>query len=158
RTQMRMAQNLHLRESIRRLKAQLGRDRGQERFSQLFHTSPTPIFVQSVRSGVILDVNRAFEQVMGYARKEVVKRRDDFLWLRDEQHQAYFRRLRGARRVGWHPITAICRNGQQLALQIASEQDDGPDDGMRITAMRVPSHVVSGLPTEHAPLFGDSDA
>jgi PAS domain S-box-containing protein len=154
RTQMRMAQDLHLREAVKRLKAFMGRDSGQERFSQLFHTSPTPIFVQSVRTGVILDVNRAFEQVMGYSRGEVMNRRDDFLWLKDEQHQAFFQRTREARPVGWHPITAICRNGQQLALQISSEQDRVSDDGMRITAMRLPCNAVSVLPTEFAPLVG----
>ena len=158
RTQMRMAQDLHLQEAVKRLKAKMSRDRGQERFSQLFHTSPTPIFVQSVRTGAILDVNRAFEQVTGYARSEVVKRRDDFLWVQDEQYMAFLRRSRSARPVGWYPITAICRNGQQLALQIASDQDDGFDDGMRITAMRVPSNMISVLPTEFASLGGAADA
>ncbi|MEZ5706540.1 MAG: PAS domain S-box protein [Burkholderiaceae bacterium] len=158
RTQMRMAQDLHLQEAVKRLKAMMGRDHGQERFSQLFHTSPTPIFVQSVRTGTILDVNRAFEQLTGYSRAEVVKRRDDFLWEHDEQYQAFFRRSRSARPVGWHPVTVICRNGQPLAMHIASEQDDGSDDGMRITAMRVPSHPISALPTEFAPLGGAADA
>lgn len=158
RTQMRMAQDLHLREAIKRLKAQLGRDRGQERFSQLFRTSPTPIFVQSVRTGMILDANRAFEQVVGYSRSEVVNRRDEFLWLHDEQYQAFLRKQRKSKQIGWHPITAICRNGQELALQISSEQDDGSDDGMRITALRMPSKEVSVLPTEFAPLDGDPDA
>lgn len=158
RTQMRMAQELHLREAIKRLKAQLGRDHGQERFLQLFRTSPTPIFVQSARSGTIMDVNKAFEQVTGYSRSEVVNRRDDFLWLQDERHEAYLRQLRSAKQIEWLPITAICRNGQQLALQISSDQEDGSDDALRITAMRVPSNVVGVLPTEFAPLERGPDA
>jgi PAS domain S-box-containing protein len=154
RTQMRMVQDLHLQEAMKRLKAQLGRDRGRERFSHLFHHSPAPIFVQSVRTGAILDVNRTFEQLLGYARSEVVNRRDDFLWLQDERYQAFFRRLRSSRSSGWHSITAICRNGQELAVQIACEQDDG----MRITAMRLPGNEASALPTELAALDGDPDA
>ena len=154
RTQMRMAQDLHLQEAMKRLKAQLGRDRGRERFSHLFHHSPAPIFVQSVRTGAILDVNGAFEQLLGYARGEVVNRRDDFLWRQDEHDQTFFRRLRSSRSSGWHSITAICRNGQELVMQIACEQDDG----MRITAMRLPGNEASALPTELAALDGDPDA
>lgn len=156
RTQMHMAQELHLQEAKMRLKTQLDRDLGQERFLQLFQASPAPIFVQSARTGAILDVNPAFEQVLGYSRKEVVNRRDGFLWLHDEQYRAYARR--GERRSGWFPITAICRNGQQIALQISSEQEVGADDGLRITAMRVPDNAVGALPTEWAGLDRIPDA
>lgn len=156
RTQLRMAQELHLQEAKRRLKTQLGRDLGQERFSQLFRASPAPIFVQSARTGAILDVNQAFEQVLGYSRKDVLNRRDDFLWLHDEQYRNFARR--SERRSGWHPVTAICRNGQQIALQVSSEQEVGSDDGLRITVVRVPGNAVGALPTEWATLDGSPDA
>ena len=55
---------------------QLDRDLGQGRFSRLFRTSPTPIFVQSMRNGAILDVNLAFERALGYTRQEVLSRRE----------------------------------------------------------------------------------
>lgn len=152
RTQMHMAQAMHLREATQRLRAQLDRDLGQDRFSRLFQSSPTPIFVQSSRTGLILDVNKAFERTLGHARKDVLNRRDGFLWLPDEDHQRFVRDRRASRRTGWHPITALCRDGRPLALQISSERDDDPDDGLLITALRVPGSMTGGLPTLHAPL------
>ena len=158
RTQMRLAQEMHLKEATQRLKTQLDRDIGQERFSRLFRASPTPIFVQSARTGAILDVNRAFEQVLGYSRNEVMNKRDGFLWLHDEQYKAFSHDRRGARRTDWHPITGIGRNGQHIGLQICSERDEGPDDGLRITALRLPGASTRALPTLYAPLEAAGDA
>ena len=158
RTQMRMAQALHLREAMHRLKAQLDRDLGQDRFARLFQSSPTPIFVQSARTGVIMDVNKAFERTLGYGRKQVLNRRDGFLWQQDEDHRRFVLDRRVRRRTGWHPITARCRDGQTLALQISSERDDDPNDGLVITAMRVPGSLAGALPTMYAPLEGTPDA
>ena len=158
RTQMRMAQVLHLQEAFQRLKTQLDRDLGQDRFARLFQSSPTPIFVQSSRTGAILDVNQAFERTLGHSRKDVLNRREDFLWLHDEDHQCFVRDRRATRRTGWHPITALSRDGRPLALQISCERDDDLDDGMVITAMRMPGSMASALPTVHAPLEGRPDA
>jgi len=158
RTQMRMAQALHLQEAFQRLKTQLDRDLGQDRFARLFESSPTPIFVQSVRTGAILDVNQAFERTLGHSRKDVLNRREDFLWLHDEDHQCFVRDRRVRRRTGWHPITALSRDGRPLALQISSERDDDPNDGLLITAMRVPESTIGVLPTAHAPLRDLPDA
>ncbi len=156
RTQVRMAQALHLREAQQRLQIQLDRDIGQTRFSRLFRTTPTPMFVQSERTGAIVDVNRAFEKVLGHARADVLNRQDGFLWRDDAQHQAFVRDRQRHRRTGWHPITGISRNGQSIALEICSERDGGPDDGLRITLLRVPGHATSALPTQHAPLEGSA--
>ena len=152
RTQMHMAQALHLREATQRLKAQLDRDIGQDRFSRLFQSSPTPIFVQSARTGAILDVNQAFERTLGYARKDVLSRREGFLWLQDEDHQRFVRDRRATRRTGWLPITARWRDGRPLALLISCERDEDPDDGLLITAMRVPGSMTGSLATMHVPL------
>lgn len=154
RTQMRMAQALHLQEAVQRLQTQLDRDTGNSRFSRLFRTSPTPMFVQSERTGAIVDVNRAFELVLGHARKDVLNRHDGFLWRHDRQHEAFVQDRRRHRRTAWHPITAVGRHGQTVALEICSERDDGSDDGLRITLLRVPGHASSALPTQYAPLDG----
>lgn len=157
RTQMRMAQSLHLKEAMQRLKAQLDRDLGQDRFARLFQSSPTPIFVQSTRTGAILDVNKAFERTLGYPRKEVLNRRDGFLWQQDDDHRNFVRDRRATRRTEWQPITALCRDGRTLAMQISSERDDDPNDGLVITAMRVPGSMAGALPTMQAPLESSGD-
>ena len=136
RTQMQTAQEQQLQEARQRLHAQLERDQGLERFSRIFFSSPTPIFVQSARTGHILDVNQAFEQVMGYPREAVLNRRDVFLWLQDARHDAYVRGRRQQWRTGWQPITGVRADGRHLALLICSERDEVPDDSLVITALR----------------------
>ena len=146
RTQMRRAQDLHLREAQQRLKSQLDRDLGLERFARVFHSSPAPIFVQSARTGAIVDVNRAFEKTMGYARKDLLNLREASLWLHDERHAAFLRDRRAGRRTGWHTVSALCRDGRQIAVQICSERDEDVADSLAITAMRVLG-PVSGAET-----------
>lgn len=137
RTQMHSAQKQHMHEAQQRLQAQLERDHGMERFSRVFFSSPTPIFVQSARTGHILDVNPAFEQIMGYARGVVLNRRDAFLWRQDAQHEQFARSRRSQWRTGWQPITGLSADGRELALLICSERDDEPGDAMVITALRL---------------------
>lgn len=137
RVQMRTAQYEQLQEANQRLQAQLERDHGMERFSRIFSSSPTPIFVQSARTGHILDVNQAFEHVTGYSREAVLNRRDAFLWVQDARHEAFVQNRRSQWRTGWQPITGLCANGHELALLICSEQDEEPDDSLVITALRL---------------------
>jgi PAS domain S-box-containing protein len=146
RTQMRSAQELHLQEAHRRLKTQLDRDLGQERFKRAFRSSPTPIFVQSARTGAILDVNPAFELVMGYRRKDMLGQRDGFLWLHDGNYEGFVSDRSKALRTGWHAITGLAQDGRQIALQICCEMDEDPADSLVITAMRVLGHGPGVVP------------
>lgn len=145
RTQLQTTQRQQMHEAQQRLQAQLERDHGMERFSRVFFSSPTPIFVQSARTGHLLDVNPAFEQVMGYSREVVLNRRDAFLWRQDAHHERFVHSRRSERRTGWHPVTGVCADGHELALLICSERDDEPGDSLVITALRlqggVPNHA-----------------
>jgi PAS domain S-box-containing protein len=145
RTQMRAAQALHLQEAHQRLKTQLDRDLGKERFTRAFRSSPTPIFVQSARTGAIVDVNPAFERVMGYRRKDMLGKRDGFLWLQDQRYEEFARDRRTALRTAWHAITGLGQDGRQVALQICSEMDEDPEDSLVITAIRVLDHASGRL-------------
>lgn len=100
--------------------------------------------MQSSRTGAIVYANRAFEQVLGYARADVLNQRD-------AQYDAFTQQRRSRPRTDWLPITAIGRNGQPIALQICSERDESPE-GLRITVLRLPGPATSVLPTQYAPL------
>lgn len=146
RTQMRAAQDLHVLEARHRLQTQLDRDLGQGRFRRIFRSSPTPIFVQSAQTGEILDVNPAFERALGYLRKDVLNKRDRFLWVHDQQHGEFARNRRTALRTEWHPVTAICFDGQHLPLLVCRERDEDPADKLVITIMRVVGKPELALP------------
>lgn len=153
RTQVRMAQQLHLREARQRVSTQQDRDQGNERFTRVFQSSPAPIFVQSARTGAILDVNTAFEKVTGYSGQAVVGKRDGFLWQRDDEHAGFVQARKSALRTGWRPLTLLCRNGRPLHTLVCSERDDDPQDGLVITALRVPEASTGALPTMLGDLY-----
>lgn len=153
RTHMRVAQQEHQAEAVQRLETQLDRDLEQERFANLFRSSPAPIYVQSVRTGTILEVNPAFEQAMGYTRGQVLGRKDHVLWIQDDRYQAFVEQCRRGGRTDWHSITGVGGDGRTVDLQICSDQDEGPGDGLRITALRVP--VAAGELTQVVPPPGE---
>ena len=44
----------------------------QDLFSKLFHSSPNPILLTALRTGSVIEVNRSFVELLGYARDELV--------------------------------------------------------------------------------------
>lgn len=135
RTQFKDAEAQHVKEAHHRLKTQFDRDLGLDRFQRIFHSSPTPFFIQSSRTGHIVDVNQAFAQATGYGRNEVLNRRDGFLWVHDEHYAAFSHERRHHRRTDWMPVSVKCSDGRVVALNISSERDDDPEEGLIITAL-----------------------
>ncbi len=146
RTRLRTAQDLHLQEARQRLQALLDRDLGHGRLQRLFLTSPTPIFVQSAQTGRILDVNPACERVLGYAREELVDKRDGFLWVQDPQYERFVSDRRSALRTEWRPVTAIRRGGERLPVLICRERDEDPQEKLVITFLRLPDEHAAAKP------------
>lgn len=146
RAQLRTAQDLHLKEAHQRLQAQLDRDLGHGRFKRLFLTSPTPIFVQSAQTGRILDANPACERALGYRRKELVDKRDNFLWVHDAQYERFVNDRRSSLRTEWLPVTAIRQSGELLPVLICRERDEDPQDKLVITFLRLPQGHAAAKP------------
>lgn len=145
RTQMLTAQTLLIREARQRLRVRIDRDEGYERFKLIFRSSPSPIFVQSVRTGAILDVNSAFEKATGYVLDDVLDRRDGFLWAADAESEAFMQSRRRQARTEWLPITCVTRDGTQKAFLICSEMDQDAADSLIITVM----HAVQDKDVAH---------
>ena len=145
RTQMLAAQTLLIREARQRLRVRMDRDEGYERFRLIFRSSPNPMFVQSMRTGAILDVNSAFEKATGYVLEDVQDRRDGFLWADDAETEAFMHSRRRQARTEWLPITCLTRNGTRQAFLICSEMDQDAADSLIITVM----HAAHGKDAAH---------
>ena len=82
----------------------------EEKFSQAFHGSPDSITISRLDDGVLLEVNKAFTEVYGYTREEVVGRssfRGDLgLWVNpeDRARMAESLRQRGEAAEEWIPF------------------------------------------------------
>jgi len=57
---------------LERKKAGEALQKSEERFSKAFHASPTIITITQLNNGKLLEVNEAFEEIMGYTRSEVL--------------------------------------------------------------------------------------
>jgi PAS domain S-box-containing protein len=55
--------------------------KSQEQFAKIFQATPFLILISTAEEGRLKEVNRAFEEVMGYSRVEVLGRRSDELGL-----------------------------------------------------------------------------
>lgn len=118
-----------------RKKTELQRDRNLDRFARIFHTSPNPMIAQSARSGMILDVNPAFERCYGYTRAQALGRPDTFLWADPVQRDAYMALLFAERRAQQYPARGLRADGSLFDGQISSEMGDDREDKLIITSV-----------------------
>ncbi|MDO9434807.1 PAS domain S-box protein [Hydrogenophaga sp.] len=114
-------------------KAAQERDRNLERFARIFHTSPSPMLAQSARSGMILDLNPAFERCYGYSKAQTLGRQDDFLWASAEQRETYTAKLFDKRRVEQFPARGLRADGSTFEALVSSEMGDDREDKLVMT-------------------------
>ncbi len=135
RTRTHEAFQRQMEELERRKKTEQERDRNLERFARIFRTNPSPMLAQSARSGMILDVNPAFERCYGYSRAQVLGRQENFLWARPEDREAYLSELFAARRTEQRPARGMRADGSLFDALISSEMGDDREDKLIITTI-----------------------
>lgn len=118
-----------------RKKTEQERDRSLGRFARIFHISPSPMIAQSARSGMILDVNPAFERCYGYTRAQALGRQDTFLWAETDKREAYMDLLFATRRAEQHAARGLRSDGSVFDALISSEMGDDREDKLIITSV-----------------------
>jgi PAS domain S-box-containing protein len=111
------------------------RDLSMERFARMFRTNPAPMIAQSPRSGLILDVNPAFERQYGYSRDELIGKEDTRLWGHLDQRDDYVQRLSDQRHVHNFQTTALRSDGSTFDALLSSELGNDPHDKLLITTI-----------------------
>ena len=119
----------------RRQQTEQERDRLIRRFSRMFHGSPSPMVAQSAISGVILDVNPAFERAYGYTRDQMLGRMDLFFWMDQAQRHEHARRLLKERRIMQQEIDAVRADGSPCKVMLSSELSDEEGDRLVISTL-----------------------
>ncbi|MDG5975716.1 multi-sensor signal transduction histidine kinase [Hydrogenophaga taeniospiralis CCUG 15921] len=111
------------------------RDRSLERFALIFSTNPSPMIALSARTGLILDVNPAFERCYGYTREQALGRTDHFLWGNPPEREDHARRLFVLRRLTEQPVTGLRADGSTFDALISSEMGNDAEDKLIITTV-----------------------
>lgn len=119
----------------RRIRSEQERDRNLERLTRIFRSSPTPMIAQSASTGVILDVNRAFERCYGHAKDSVLGRTDAFLWADPSERDAYVQRLTTQRAVHQVEVAGLRADGSRFRALISSETGSDSQDHLVITSV-----------------------
>jgi len=86
----------------------------EEKFSAVFRISPEPVTIATVEDGVYIDVNEAFERLLGYTREQVIGRSslDLGVWVDALQRRELVRRLQQHGRVEDFEATMRRANGE----------------------------------------------
>jgi PAS domain S-box-containing protein len=101
----------------RRRSAELGRELFEAKFSAAFHASPDLMALTRLRDGVILEVNEAFSELLGYSREESIGRtisRDLDLWVDPLAGKAFARMLTSAGRVDDVEAVLRCKDDRRV--------------------------------------------
>lgn len=122
-------------ELLLRQQTEQERDRLIRRFSRMFRSSPSPMVAQSAISGVILDVNPAFERAYGYSRDQILGRTDLFFWADQQDRKEHARRLLKVRRIMQHEMDGIRADGSVCKVLLSSELSDDEDDVLAISTL-----------------------
>ncbi len=128
-----------------RRRSEVERQRNQERFARIFRNSPSPMVAQSGSTGVILDVNPAFERCFGYTREQVLGRRDAFLWAHQHQRRGYLRRLLARRALHQEHCEGLRRDGSTFHGLLSSEMGRDADDMLVISTIADVSDQAEAL-------------
>jgi len=119
----------------RRQQTEQERDRLIRRFSRMFHSSPSPMVAQSAITGILLDVNPAFERTYGYTRDQVLGRTDQFFWADQQQRTGHARRLLKERRIIQQEIDALRADASLCKVMLSSELSDEEGDRLVISTL-----------------------
>lgn len=67
----------------------------EEKFSRIVHYAPVPLIITEAESGIVIDVNRAWQELFGYAHQEMIGRnsRHSQLWFSPQDHDALYEAL-----------------------------------------------------------------
>jgi PAS domain S-box-containing protein len=119
----------------RRIRSEQERDRSLERFTRIFRSSPSPMLAQSARTGVLLDVNPAFERCYGYPRDAVLGRTDGFLWAHPSERKAYLQRLSSQRSAYQVACEGRRADGSTFNALLSSEMGSESQDQLVISTI-----------------------
>ncbi len=97
--------------------------KSEEIFAKVFRSSPHLVSVTTMKEGIFIDVNEAFERVSGYKRSEIVGRTaiEMKVWASEPERLAFVERMRETGRVRDLEIQWRIKSGEVRIGQVSAE-------------------------------------
>jgi PAS domain S-box-containing protein len=95
----------------------------EEKFSTVFHASPTPISISTFPNSHFIEVNESFLQASGYDRSEVIDKSiyEVGLWARESDREAMMRELSTHHKITNFEADYVQKNGEVSTALISAE-------------------------------------
>ena len=99
--------------AISRKKTEIAQKLSEEKFLSIFNTSPDAIAITELEDGYFLEVNKSFEELTGYKKEEVLKKRVDDIgtWLHPELRLGLIKRVKTEKKVVGFETSIRKKNG-----------------------------------------------
>lgn len=112
------------------------RKQAEARFVKIFHASPDPISISSLRSGYYYDVNDAFLELTGLPREHIIGHtvEEVGLWETAQDRQTLVERLLTEGALRGHEVSYTALDGQRRVMLLSAEIIDlGGDEPFVLT-------------------------
>ncbi len=106
-------------------------ERSEKRYRNLFASSPDPIYITSI-DGAFVDVNKAFVELFGYAKEEIMALPAGALYVHTEDRRAFRAAIENEGFVAGYPLTLRRKDGAHLRCLLTSIVEDSPDGTGRV--------------------------
>lgn len=103
-----------VRDITERKKAEEALRESEEKFSKVFSSSPDPIAITNLKTGIIVEANEGFARMTGFSREETIGRTGEELklWVNSEERARVFKVLQQQGQVQNVPVKYHTRSGQ----------------------------------------------
>ncbi|MCJ7433576.1 MAG: PAS domain S-box protein, partial [Anaerolineales bacterium] len=91
----------------------------ETRFSSAFHASPVAQTITALESGLVLDVNEAFSDLMGYTYDELIGRTTQVLWMDFNDRQKIAKQLSLDGAIHDMEMPLLSRSGQHRIVLVS---------------------------------------
>jgi len=107
-----------------RLRLEGERDQSLRRFRRIFRLNPTALMIQLASTGVVLEVNPAFERSLGYEADRFKGQMAGSLWVVDSERREHLRVLDEYGATGWQQARWLRADGQATNVWVYSEMSE----------------------------------